>query len=531
MIGLLGVLLASDAAPGMKVVAPPVDVPEPPPGFPDFIRKMARDPLREDSRALAITVGPEGEFSGRVIDRQGQPVVGVLVDAWDWCPGNETRTAADGTFRLTRLDPQERIEVRFIKEGFAPYTVIKQPLGALAQPLVLDTQTYWEGQVTGPDGQPVANAWIRANQGPQQADGVFIGSIWTETRSDARGHYKLLVQNDTYELQVTSPAGLVARLPEQVIAAQQRVELNLALKPGIVFRARVVDSETGKPVPGVTLDDWEHPTVKGITDAEGNLQIAGLIPGKFEFQVKATGYARWWSEECSDESDRRKIENSGWQRNFDGLHYELAPNMAPVIITLEKAVRIRGRIVDPNGRPVAGATAGPALTGTGNSLTGDTRYSVETKPDGSFEMLLPASGERNYNLIAHDGGYREWRNWANGITEPFRTKPGQEIEGFELKLKKPATVRGRVVDAEGIPVALREVRAQAADFRENRYYDPTTRTDAEGRFEIKFIRSGKHRVQVAPYTNPLGHPEASWLTEIAEGQVVESPDLTIPEPL
>nr|MDQ3623928.1 carboxypeptidase-like regulatory domain-containing protein [Verrucomicrobiota bacterium] len=219
------------------------------------------------------------------------------------------------------------------------------------------------------------------------------------------------------------------------------------------------------------------------------------------------------------------------QRNFDSLHFELTSNMAPVTITLEKAVRVRGRILDPAGNRVSAATAAPALTGTGNSLTGDTRSSVTTKSDGSFEMFLPASGDSEYNLIAHDGGYQEWRKWANGVSEPFKTAPGQQIEGFELKLSRPGTIRGRVLDSAGRPVAERDVRASAADRRDNRYYDPTSRTDADGRFEIKFIRPGKHSVQVAPFwLHPDRAPaEASHVVELAEGQTLEIRDLTAPD--
>src|SRR6185312_10277755 len=108
---------------------------------------------------------------------------------------------------------------------------------------------------------------------------------------------------------------------------------------------------------------------------------------------------------------------------------------------------------------VAGATVAPALTGTGNSLTGDTRFSAETDKDGHFSVLLPASGAREYNLVAHDGKDQQWRTWANGVLSPFRTKPGQVIENVELQLTRPATVRGRVTDASGKPVAGREVRA------------------------------------------------------------------------
>jgi protocatechuate 3,4-dioxygenase beta subunit len=486
-----------------------------------------RDP--DDPKVLPVAAAPKGEFLGQVVDPDGKPLEGVLVDAWDWCPGHETRTGKDGAFRLAKLDPDERIEVRFIKKGFAPYTIIKQPLGELTEPLMLDNKTCFEGVVTGPDGKPVANAHIRANQGPKNADGVYIDTIWTETHSDAEGRYKLLVQDEDYEVQVTSAEGLVARLPKVTIGPKETVALDLKLQPGVVFLARIVDL-AGKPVAGMKLGHWQHPGVKGVSDAEGNVRIAGLMTGLFEFEVSAAGYARWWSQEGANDYDRKKIEESGWQRNFDGLHYDLSPGMKPVTITLEKQVRIRGRIVDPSGNPVGGATAAPALTGTGNSITGDTRYSAKTKPDGTFEMLLPAGNDREYNLVAHDGDYGEWRKWANGVSEPFRTKPGQEIEGFELKLNRPASVKGRVLDAAGNPVADREVRAQATDRRDNRYYDPTFRTGKDGRYEIKSIRPGEHAVQVAPFwlQSDKAPPESNWNVVIEEGQTIEGPDLVAP---
>jgi hypothetical protein len=56
-----------------------------------------------------------------------------------------------------------------------------------------------------------------------------------------------------------------------------------------------------------------------------------------------------------------------------------------------------------------------------------------------------------------------------------------------------------VVDASGRPVVGREVRASAADKRENRYYDPTTKTGVDGAFELRFIRAGEQHIQVAPF--------------------------------
>jgi Carboxypeptidase regulatory-like domain len=229
--------------------------------------------------------------------------------------------------------------------------------------------------------------------------------------------------------------------------------------------------------------------------------IPDMMPARFAFQLDAPGYARWWSDEAASERNRRTLDGTrgGWQRNFDHIDFDLKAGMAPVTITVERSVTVIGRVIDPDVKPVAGATVAPALTGTGNSLTGDTKFSVQTGPDGSFKVDLPASGAPDYNLIAHDVKYDQWRTWANGVLPPLRTKPGEALRDVEIRLTRPATVRGRVTDAGGRPVPGRQVRASAADRLENRYYDPTATTADDGSYELKFIRPGEHFIQVAPF--------------------------------
>ena len=60
-------------------------------------------------------------------------------------------------------------------------------------------------------------------------------------------------------------------------------------------------------------------------------------------------------------------------------------------------------------------------------------------------------------------------------------------------------MRGKVLDANGKPVVGHEVKAQAADKRENRYYDPTTKTNERGEFELRFVRAGKQIIQAEPF--------------------------------
>lgn len=114
-------------------------------------------------------------------------------------------------------------------------------------------------------------------------------------------------------------------------------------------------------------------------------------------------------------------------------------------------------------------------------------------------MQRPAGGEIAYNLIAHDGKFQEWCAWADGILPPFRTRPGEVMDNVAISLTRSATVRGSVAETASQPAAGREVRASAADKRENRFYDPTTNAVADDTFELRFIRAGEQHIEIAPF--------------------------------
>jgi protocatechuate 3,4-dioxygenase beta subunit len=488
---------------------------------------------------LIDAAGPQdvkpNEFAGVVVDEKGKPLAGVKVHAWDWVdePENYTFSGPDGVFRLKDCDPKKQIQVRFKKDGYSPVMIVRQEVGVKGFVVAMDRATYFEGVVRGPDGKPAAGAVIRADQGPKMLDGGVYTQVWTEATADAQGRYRLHVQPDEYAFQVKAAGVGVARLPKTGIGHGQARAFDIQLQPGITFRARVIDSVSGKPVAGLRLFDWQQKALDARSDANGLVTITELLLGEFSFNVESQTHARWWSDQCTREWERKWFETryKGWQRNFDSLTFDLKPGMATVTVVAEQAVRVTGRVVDPDGKPVGGATVAPAFTGSGNSLTGDTRFSVATKADGSFVMTLPASGAAEYNLVAHDGKYGEWRKWANGVLPPIKTTPGQVIENVTMSLTRPAVVRGRVVDGKGRPVAGREVRAHAADRLENRYYDPTTTTKPDGTFELKFVRPAEQFVQVAPFwLDAKEAPSDSTKTlTLKPGQVVEGVTLVAAE--
>jgi hypothetical protein len=465
-----------------------------------------------------------GELAGTVVDYEGAPLEGVTVNVGYAHMGHETETDAKGQFRLKGFARDEKVELILSKPGFSPETFMQQPTGVPGWVVALGKKTYFEGTVRAPGGGRAAGALVRANQGPKLGSGFQRSELWTETKTDEQGRYRLYVQPDAYEIAVEAPGVGVARLGKRPIGFGKVDKLDVDLTPGITFRIKCVDVASGDPVAGVRLYHWQKKKLNARSGADGTIVIGELLPGRFEFDVEAKGYTRWWSAKAMSEWNRKSIDDRklNWQRNFDYLDFDLSPAMDPVTVVLEKAVRIRGRVVDPDGNPVAGATAAPALTGSGNSLTGDARFSVTTGPDGKFEMELPAGNGAEYNLVAHDGAYQQWRKWANGTLPPIRTAPGEEIEGVEIRLTRPATVRGLVVDERGKPVAYREVRAHAADNRENRYYDPTVKTHEDGTFELPFIRPGEQHIQAAPFWMSVEHgpKDATKTVTLDAGQTV-----------
>ena len=97
----------------------------------------------------------------------------------------------------------------------------------------------------------------------------MITEIWTEATTDDDGRYRMYAQADVYDIQVRVPGVGVARLPDTSLGADEAKRLDIRLEPGVTFRAKVVDSLTGEPVPGVRLWHWQHPGIEGRSDDDG----------------------------------------------------------------------------------------------------------------------------------------------------------------------------------------------------------------------------------------------------------------------
>src|SRR5262249_837786 len=151
------------------------------------------------------------------------------------------------------------------------------------------------------------------------------------------------------------------------------------------------------------------------------------------------------------------------------------------------------RVIDPDGNPVAKATIA-AVRPEVHSKVGRTfpvdkgpnlsNYRAETKNDGTYEIVLAASGDSEYSLIALDDSGLTRQKFAQAATELMRTVPGQVIKNLDIQLYRPSVVRGRVMSDEGLSVGGLAVRASAFDGRGKFSFDPATKTTDDGTFEI-----------------------------------------------
>ena len=358
--------------------------------------------LHKAKAPSAEPVAADDELAGLVVDPQGRPLEGVQVLIWEH-DDDQIRTDQHGRFRhkISAANADEKhLLVRFRKEGVAPRLIDDWQPNRGEREITLENNTFFEGTVKCPDGKPAADVLIRANQGPKHNQQAMIDYIWTETRTDANGHYKLLVEPDTYAIEVRAPGVGASRVPKDdekgdnpprkehfflqprpkiAIDDNEAKHLDIQLDPGIDFRAIVLDNETGKPVPNVRLWHWQYPGIEGRSDKDGIVTIPWMPSGEFTFMIEAPGYVRGWSEDIP-ERWKKLIEES--QREHpaklmialdEGLTFHLKPDMPRVSIELEPVETITGHVLDPEGKPVAGATVAPACAPAAEHRSGATR--------------------------------------------------------------------------------------------------------------------------------------------------------------
>ncbi|MCB9869774.1 MAG: carboxypeptidase regulatory-like domain-containing protein [Planctomycetes bacterium] len=193
------------------------------------------------------------------------------------------------------------------------------------------------------------------------------------------------------------------------------------------------------------------------TDAQGVATFFDVAPGSYLLRARAEDLAT-----CEVEYTQ-----------------PAAPRSAPrTAIGLDTGRSLRGRVLDADDRPVAGASVAARAEGDESAV----RLTAQTESDGTFRIDgLPA---RPVHVTAesylHGCSTRDAVDTTDFLT--VHLPRGYGIEGVVR--------HGRTAE----PIAGARVRLEAAAgwpiLRQGRIYRPETRTDAEGKFHFRGIPAG-----------------------------------------
>ena len=474
-------------------------------------KRILFDTTRRSEAELELRLPKAGKVVGRVVGEDGNPIAGASVGLrtsgsifsgsalWERC-SEDGRFSYDGkpvgrTGRLSARAPgyqdQEREDVIAL-DASTPveidFTLRPDPTRrSAAKPAAkaVDRRTV-SGTIEGPDGKALASAVVRW--------GLLVSSDSVpETKTDAGGGFRLEAVPDSTDVLSVMAKGLAPSFPLVEAGGDRRMTVHLTR--GSTIRGRVVD-DAGQPIEGVRVvpkvknprPRWAGSVyldeLQGTSDRDGRYTLEGM-PEDVTCDVVAEGWSavRGRALSASDESKN--------------------------LVTLLSGGAIRGRVIDPAGKPVRnfriqvgipkGARPGDPVGGYFAGY-GGTGLSF-TRDDGEFIISgLTAGNLHHLTVITEKRG--------TGEIDRVKAQPIQRLkppEALTIKLGFPHTLRVRVFGKGGKLVAGARVTVIQNEGRggfqwglsESSWADTVTaRVDANGWAAFPALAFGKGTVVV-----------------------------------
>lgn len=433
-----------------------------------------------ETREIALPDDPGGPFTGRVLSVGGEPVAGAAIEvAWAGRPGRPEPalrtgyTDADGRFRVDGV-PRGELAGRVKSEG-APQLDFWLPDYGTARSgggfvLELGAGVKLEGRVLDPSGAAVADAIVRV-----EAEGgsfaTVIDAAPRSATSDADGRFEVRgLEGRTFLVTATGSDATGTSLRGVQREVGPGLPLDLELVPTVALEWSASDP-TGAPVTQLAVralldDNRSSGQVPGQTvfleleSRTGRYRLDGLSPGAWTLDLAPRELAP-----------------------LSGLDVDLAVDRT-LAFTFEEAATVTGRVVDPDGNPIAGGRVSAwATRPEGLSYRVRESEAALTDADGRFELRRLRPGRLHLSARHPDFARSTWREFDLG--------PGQRRTGIELSVRQGASVSGRVLDDADRPLD-RMVVMHAVES-----WDPVRlRTDADGRFEARHLVPGEWQLLV-----------------------------------
>jgi hypothetical protein len=475
----------------------------------------AVEPLRSEDRAVAggaAAVALDNRLTGLVRNPQGAPVTGAEVilstlQAEEFFFHNDplpdhskeprARTDADGRYTFAGIAPRDRYTLIVTHPEYArkqEWSVPVAEVGAAEMPpITLSPGATLAGRVRNEAGDFVQGVTLHLEGAEYQGLGV-VAPDRVATTSDAEGGYlfKNVAPGARY-LAWSAPGYASNSIRNLTFEKEEAVVRDITLKLAEGICGRVVG-------PGnVGIADALVIAI-GVSSMNqtGRAEVRTNASGEFCFEDLASG-------------EYNVIANAKGYRFFTrGGGNRVATNTSNHVIELLPEATLSGRVTElGSSKPVTAFTVrvrvyyGPGVA--------TAPYNEETYPQthANGEFTIPGVPAGDFVVEAWAPGL------APGFSRNFTIEAGQPVSGILVQLGKGGTLSGRVVDAQGKPVARARVTTHDNEWTDDAFTRaigityPTNATAAEartgedGRFTLTGLSPETYQVQVvaAGYTS------------------------------
>jgi beta-lactamase regulating signal transducer with metallopeptidase domain/protocatechuate 3,4-dioxygenase beta subunit len=451
---------------------------------------QARRTRAQEAGAEAETTPVTVNMSGRVIGLDDQPVPGASVLVHYVTPAREVATkqvvsAEDGSFEVTFeiLDRAHWVSVEARKPGLGLGWVSP---AADELTVVMKRAVACEGTVTDPAGQPIAGAMVsvRSLARPPQVFGnitrrevlSYGNDPLLTVATDAQGRFEFvdLPQGESVLLSAEGVGLEHVWLPDDVPTDSRDVEI--VLHKEAVITGRVVHN--GQPLANVTVTAWPRglgAPQRASTDERGQYRIGHLGPGAWGILV--------------DPPDGLL------GPAIDSIALQAGQVAANQDVALTPGGLLRGTVVwADTGEPAERAEV--FAQGPSRPEWCDLAESTSVGEDGTFELRVAPGRNTVHCAPPTELLFTDPTVQVTPRRRDIDVSEGQTIAGiaFTVTRKVQPVVRGRVVDAEGQPVAGVRVGSthDTGVFGSTLDEQFTAVSNADGQFELSIRRPEEH---------------------------------------
>jgi RNA polymerase sigma factor (sigma-70 family) len=316
--------------------------------------------------------------------------------------------------------------------------------------------------------QDFSNAWIQTSPRNDIKPKLARNEGWFEFKSLLPGEYRLSIDSTEIEANALEHVQVPGNLPEIEVQAARKAHITgtvVAAADGAPlshFAVRVRKLETIGNGPNYGQDEnWTQ-----VDNSDGRFDVPLVGPGIYQVQGSAQGYAGIWSAAA-------RIEPSSGTAN--------------VVVKLSPGGSLIGRVVAPDGTPIAGAKVIPlsmASAAGSNEFFGNESGAVATDATGHFALPHLAPGEESLKVIDTD--------YAPTSLPKCTVTEGKSTDVGTVTMPVGGAVMGTVFDGDGKPapnVVVQfqgDLRYRGADGDAAALLASVT-TDSNGRFHAEHL--------------------------------------------